>query len=53
MPIISIVKTVDSNNEVGTLAFTDQIETNTHKSYYSCPTLKKSEIQSTEEQRIK
>ena len=44
MPIISIVKTVDSNNEVETLAFTDQIETNTQKSYYSCPTLIKSEI---------
>lgn len=50
MPIISIVKTVDSNNEVESSAFTDQIETNTQKRYsYSCLTLIKSEIQSTEE----
>ena len=49
MPIISILKTVYSNNEVECLAFIDQIETNTHKSYYSGPSLIKSEIQSTEE----
>ena len=49
MPIISIVKTVDSNKKVESLAFTDQIETNTQKRYYSSPTLIKREIQSTEE----